>query len=64
RDAVATAVKQAFMTGLHQGSFVAAVVTAAAALVALAFLPSRARAPHTPAQAEVTAERDLRVSSH
>ncbi len=37
------AVKQAFVTGVHAGSIVAACATAAAALVALAFLPARAR---------------------
>ena len=36
-----TAVKQAFVAGLHQGSFAAAGAAAAAALVALAFLPAR-----------------------
>jgi EmrB/QacA subfamily drug resistance transporter len=41
-DAV-DAVKQAFVTGVHAGSIVAACATAAAALVALAFLPARAR---------------------
>jgi EmrB/QacA subfamily drug resistance transporter len=41
--AAATAVKQAFVTGLHEGSFAAAGATAAAAVVALAFLPARAR---------------------
>ena len=42
RDAAGEAVRQAFMTGLHAGSFVAACATAAAAVVALAFLPARA----------------------
>jgi EmrB/QacA subfamily drug resistance transporter len=42
-EVAATAVRQAFMTGLHQGSLVAAGATAAAALVALLFLPARAR---------------------
>jgi EmrB/QacA subfamily drug resistance transporter len=53
------AVQQAFMTGLHQGSVVAAAATAGAALVALFFLPSRARqvlagpgAPGAPAAPE------------
>jgi MFS family permease len=41
QPAAATAVKQAFVTGLHQGSLAAAGATAAAALVALAFLPAR-----------------------
>jgi EmrB/QacA subfamily drug resistance transporter len=39
--AAGEATRQAFMSGLHAGSFVAAVATAVAALVALAFLPSR-----------------------
>jgi EmrB/QacA subfamily drug resistance transporter len=47
--AAAQAVRQAFMTGLHAGSFAAAGATAAAALVALAFLPARPRAAHAPA---------------
>jgi Na+/melibiose symporter-like transporter len=38
------AVQQAFMTGIHHGSLVAAGATAAAALVALFLLPSRAAA--------------------
>jgi len=36
------AVQQAFMTGVHHGSLVAAGATAAAALVALFLVPSRA----------------------
>jgi EmrB/QacA subfamily drug resistance transporter len=44
RDAAGEAVRQAFMTGLHAGSFVAACATAAAAVVALVFLPARAHA--------------------
>jgi EmrB/QacA subfamily drug resistance transporter len=40
--AAAESVRQAFMTGLHRGSLVAAGATAAAALVALAFVPARA----------------------
>jgi EmrB/QacA subfamily drug resistance transporter len=43
RDGAAQAVRQAFTTGLHTGSLVAAGATAAAALVTLAFLPARAR---------------------
>jgi len=43
RAAAAQSVRQSFMTGLHAGSFVAAATTFAAALVALAFLPARAR---------------------
>ena len=41
RDAAASAVRTAFMTGLHRGSLVAAGTTLAAALVALAFVPAR-----------------------
>ncbi len=52
RDAAATAVRTAFMTGLHRGSLVAAGVTLAAALVALAFVPARAAV----SPAAVTAE--------
>jgi hypothetical protein len=44
RDAALTAVRTAFMTGLHRGSLVAAGATLAAALVALAFGPARAAA--------------------
>jgi len=43
REAAAAAARQAFVTGVHQGSLVAAGATAAAALVALIFLPARAR---------------------
>jgi EmrB/QacA subfamily drug resistance transporter len=43
RAAATESVKTAFMTGLHAGSYVAAGATFAAALVALAFLPARAR---------------------
>jgi hypothetical protein len=39
--AAGEATRQAFMTGLHAGSLVAAAATAVAALLALAFLPSR-----------------------
>jgi EmrB/QacA subfamily drug resistance transporter len=41
RAAAAQAASQAFMSGLHEGSWVAATATAAAALLALAFLPAR-----------------------
>jgi EmrB/QacA subfamily drug resistance transporter len=41
RAAAAQAARQAFMSGLHAGSWVAAGATAAAALLALAFLPAR-----------------------
>jgi EmrB/QacA subfamily drug resistance transporter len=44
RDAAAAAVRSAFMTGIHRGSLVAAGVTLAAALLALAFVPARAAA--------------------
>jgi hypothetical protein len=43
RAAATSAVNDAFVTGLHAGSLVAACATAAAALFALAFLPAR---PH------------------
>jgi hypothetical protein len=43
REVAAAAAQQAFVTGLHQGSLVAAAATAGAALVALIFLPARAR---------------------
>ena len=36
------------MTGIHRGSFVAAIATAAAALLALAFVPARAAATGQP----------------
>jgi hypothetical protein len=42
RDAAASAVRSAFMAGIHRGSLVAAGTTLAAALVALAFVPARA----------------------
>jgi EmrB/QacA subfamily drug resistance transporter len=44
--AAGDSVRQAFMTGLHAGSFAAAGATLAAAVVALVFLPARARAGH------------------
>jgi EmrB/QacA subfamily drug resistance transporter len=53
--AAAESVRQAFMTGLHAGSFAAAGATAAAGMVALAFLPARARAARTPAAGTGTA---------
>jgi EmrB/QacA subfamily drug resistance transporter len=40
--AAAESVRQAFMTGIHRGSLVAAGATAAATLVALVFVPARA----------------------
>jgi hypothetical protein len=42
--AATSGVQDAFITGLHEGSLVAAVATAAAALLALVFLPARAQA--------------------
>jgi EmrB/QacA subfamily drug resistance transporter len=42
--AASEAVRQAFMTGVHAGSLVAACATAAAAVLALVFLPARAHA--------------------
>jgi hypothetical protein len=42
--AAAEAVRQAFMPGIHRGSFVAAIATAAAALLAVAIVPARAAA--------------------
>jgi hypothetical protein len=43
REVAAAAAQQAFVTGVHQGSLVAAGATAGAALVALIFLQARAR---------------------
>jgi EmrB/QacA subfamily drug resistance transporter len=43
-DAAVAAVRTGFISGLHQGSFVAAGAAAAAALAALIFLPARAQA--------------------
>ena len=48
RAAAAESARQAFMTGLHGGSWAAAAATAAGALVALAFLPARPRHPAPP----------------
>ncbi len=48
RDAAASAVRSAFMTGLHRGSLVAAGITLAGALVALAFVPARAAVSEEP----------------
>jgi EmrB/QacA subfamily drug resistance transporter len=50
------AVRQAFVTGVHTGSLVAAIATAAAAVVALAFLPARARFPQNQEIAEYGTE--------
>lgn len=54
RKAATSGVKDAFITGLHQSSVVAAAMVALAALVALVFLPARAAhsAPAAPRQAE------------
>ena len=49
RAAAATAVRSAFMTGLHRGSLVAAGVTFVGALVALAFVPARPARDEDPA---------------
>jgi EmrB/QacA subfamily drug resistance transporter len=45
RGAAASAVRSAFLVGVHRGSLVAAGTTLAAAVLALALLPSRAAAP-------------------
>ena len=50
RESAAEAVRQAFISGLHTGSLVAAAATATAALITLAFLPARVR-PARPAAA-------------
>jgi len=67
QPAAADAVRQAFMTGIHQGSLVAAGVTAVATIAALAFLPARARASQLPATAAapvpVAVERLSRMGS-
>jgi hypothetical protein len=42
RDAAQSAVRSAFMTGVHRGSLVAAGATLAAAVMALVFVPARA----------------------
>jgi hypothetical protein len=47
RASAAESARQAFMTGLHAGSWAAAAATAVAALVALAFLPARPRQPES-----------------
>jgi EmrB/QacA subfamily drug resistance transporter len=47
RDAALAAVRSAFMIGIHRGSLVAAGVTLAAALLAVAFVPARAAAEST-----------------
>jgi EmrB/QacA subfamily drug resistance transporter len=55
RDAAEAAVRNAFMTGLHRGSLVAAGTALAAALVALIFVPARAAATEDPALAAAEA---------
>ncbi len=45
REGAAGAVRQAFITGLHGGSLVAAGATALAAVATMAFLPARVRRP-------------------
>jgi EmrB/QacA subfamily drug resistance transporter len=68
QPAAAEAVRQAFMTGIHQDSLVAAGVSAVATVVALAFLPARARVSQLPATAAapvpVAVERLSRMGSH
>jgi hypothetical protein len=62
REAAVHAAQQAFMTGLHQGSVVAAAAAVAAALVALTFLPARAgkqSAAAEPSAAEDASAADL-----
>jgi EmrB/QacA subfamily drug resistance transporter len=51
RDAAEAAVRNAFVTGLHRGSLVAAGTALAAALIALIFVPARAAATEDPALA-------------
>ena len=53
RDAAQSAVRSAFVSGLHRGSVVAAGITLAAALVALVFVPAR------PLSSEVGAGEDI-----
>ena len=55
RDAALAAVRSAFMIGIHRGSLVAAGVTLAAALLALAFVPARAAAESTSTSTELPA---------
>jgi EmrB/QacA subfamily drug resistance transporter len=50
RDVAMAAARQAFMSGLHDGSAVAAGAAAGAALMALVFLPARARSQSAAAQ--------------
>jgi EmrB/QacA subfamily drug resistance transporter len=55
RDAAASAVRTAFVTGLHRGSLVAAGTSLAAALVALLFVPARPAPATDPALARTEA---------
>jgi len=57
----AEAARQAFMTGLHGGSWVAMGATAAGALLALAFLPARPSRPGTDDLAAVVIDADIAV---
>jgi EmrB/QacA subfamily drug resistance transporter len=66
REAAVAAARQAFMTGVHQGSLVAAGATAGAALVALIFLPARARnvlAAAAAAEPEKSAQPEMAASA-
>jgi EmrB/QacA subfamily drug resistance transporter len=56
RDAATDAVRSAFMIGIHRGSLVAAGVTLAAAMVALAFVPARAAAESASTSTELPAD--------
>jgi EmrB/QacA subfamily drug resistance transporter len=55
RSVAAAAVRQAFVSGLHNGSLVAAATTALAAVAAAAFLPARVRTPLRGEQPEAPA---------
>ena len=59
QEGAAEAVRQAFISGLHSGSLVAAGATAAAALVTLAFLPARVRPARPAAPADGQPEKVL-----
>jgi EmrB/QacA subfamily drug resistance transporter len=63
--AAAESVRQAFMAGVHAGSLVAACATAAAAVVALVFLPARAHSgqPQSLSGTERAGSGDLRVTA-
>jgi EmrB/QacA subfamily drug resistance transporter len=60
RATTVQAARQAFMTGLHGGSWVAAGATAAGALLALVFLPARP----TPSARPVESARTFRHEEH